>query len=262
MGSEVQVIQQQSAAVIPFQQIERMAHIVAKAGFFGVKTPEAAMAIMLLAQAEGVHPMEAVKDWHIMDIRGRTIVSMKAEAMQSRFEEAGGKIKWHKLGDDGASATFSHESGGEATIDWDVPRATKAGLIDKDVWKQYRRAMFRSRVVSEGVRTVLPRVLRGRRTPEENQNMEDPEIPGSKEEAIQGFGKPILSQELVDMYLRAMAESKTAAELTERYKMAYASAKAMSDDLRMGTFRNSYEARKGELEAPPEPTEKTEGQQI
>jgi hypothetical protein len=252
VSNEVQVIQHQSAAVVPFQQLEKMATVVAKSGLFGVKTYEAAIAVMLLAQSEGVHPMEAVKDWHIMEIKGRTIVSMKSEAMLSRFLEAGGKVKWHKLADDGASATFAHRDGGEATIDWDLPRAQRAGLADKDVWKQYRRAMLRSRVVSEGVRTVLPQVLRGRRTPEENMHMEDPEIPTTKEEAINGFGKPIMPQEIVDMSLRAMAEAESVGELTERYKMAYASAKAVNDEQRMNTFKLAYDARKGELQAPPE----------
>lgn len=250
MSNEIQVLPAQSGAVISFQQMERMATTVAKSGLFGVKTVESAMAIMLLAQSENVHPMEAVKDWHIMEIKGRTVVSMKAEAMLSRFLEAGGKVKWHKLSDDGVSATFSHRDGGEATIDWDVPRATRAGLINKDVWQQYRRAMFRSRVVSEGVRTVLPQVLRGRRTPEENMHIEDPDIPGSKEEAIAAFGKPILPQEIADMSLRAMAEAPDLATLTERYKMAYSSAKAVSDEQRMNTFKLAYDARKGELLQP------------
>lgn len=267
VSNEVQVIPQQQHAIVewPLQQIERVANVVAKSGLFGVKSVESAMAVMLLAQSEGVHPMEAVKDWHIMEIKGRTIVSMKAEAMLSRFQEAGGKVVWHKLSDDAVSATFSHPQGGEATIDWDVARATRANLINKDVWQQYRRAMLRSRVASEGIRTVLPQVLRGRRTPEENMHIEDPEIPGSKEEALAGFGKPILPQEVADMSLRAMAEAKTLSELTERYKMAYACAKAVNDEPRMHMFKMAFDARRGELELPaaePAAAQQSEGEVI
>lgn len=252
MVNELQTASQQSIALIPFQQLERMAIVVAKSGLYAAKSMESVLTVMLLAQSEGVHPMTAMQDWHIMNIKGTTVVSMKAEAMLSRFEEAGGRVKWHKLADDGAAATFSHASGGEVTIDWDVNRATKAGLIGKDMWKAYPRAMFRSRVVSEGIRTVLPRVLRGRRTPEENAHMEDAEMPGSKEEAIQNFGKPILPQEVVEMSIRAISEAKNSAELKERYKMAYAAAKAVNDEPRMNTFKLAYDARKGELEQPAE----------
>ena len=41
-----------STEVVPFQQMERMAIAVAKSGMFGARTPEQAMALMLMAQAE------------------------------------------------------------------------------------------------------------------------------------------------------------------------------------------------------------------
>ena len=51
MGSELTVRSEQAVAVHhSFQEMERMATYVAKAGIFGVKTVDAAMALMLLAQ--------------------------------------------------------------------------------------------------------------------------------------------------------------------------------------------------------------------
>ena len=43
-------------AIVPFGDIERMARAVATSNLFGVKTMEQAAALMLVAQAEGMHP--------------------------------------------------------------------------------------------------------------------------------------------------------------------------------------------------------------
>jgi len=48
-----------------------------------------------------------------------------------------------------------------------MDRAKAAGLTGKQTWKQYPRAMLRSRVISEGIRTVYPGVAVGIYTPEE-----------------------------------------------------------------------------------------------
>ncbi len=52
--------------LVPVQDIERMALAVAKSGLFGVKTADEAMALMLIAQAEGQHPAIAARDYHII----------------------------------------------------------------------------------------------------------------------------------------------------------------------------------------------------
>src|SRR5207253_3013162 len=44
------------------------------------------------------------------------------------------------------------------------------GLAGKDNWKNYPRQMLTARVISEGIRTVLPGVVAGVYTPEENQD--------------------------------------------------------------------------------------------
>ena len=42
--------------LVPVSEIKTMAEAVAKSGLFGVKTADEAMALMLIAQAEGQHP--------------------------------------------------------------------------------------------------------------------------------------------------------------------------------------------------------------
>jgi hypothetical protein len=153
--------------LITVDQIQTMANAVVKSQLFGMKTVEQATALMLIAQAEGYHPALAARDYHI--IQGRP--TLKAETMMARFQQQGGKVEWKTLTDEEVTATFSHPSGGSATITWTIEQAKKASLTGKDNWKNYPRAMLRARVVSEGIRTVFPGVVLGVYTPEEVQDI-------------------------------------------------------------------------------------------
>ena len=161
------------APMIPYGDMERMAAVIAQSGLFGVQHPTQALALMLIAQAEGLHPATAARDYHV--IQGRP--ALKTDAMLARFQAAGGRVQWHEYSDVVVAATFSHPAGGAVRIDWDMARAKAAGLAGKDVWRQYPRAMLRARVISEGIRTVYPGVLSGMYTPEEIRDMTPPKAP-------------------------------------------------------------------------------------
>lgn len=168
------VVVAEQSALVPLNDIERMAGYMVKSGLFGIKTPEQAVALMLIAQAEGMHPALASRDYHI--IQGRH--SLKADAMLARFISSGGKVQWHTYTDTEVSATFSHPSGGSVQISWDMARAKQADLGSKDNWKKYPRQMLRARVISEGIRTVYPGVAVGVYTPEEVQDFDEaPRMP-------------------------------------------------------------------------------------
>jgi hypothetical protein len=154
--------------LVPVQDIEKMALAVAKSGLFGVKTSEQAMALMLIAQAEGMHPAIAARDYHV--IQGRP--ALKADAMMARFQASGGKVEWTTYTDQEVTGVFSHPAGGSVSITWSFAMASKIGLTGKDNWKNYPRAMLRARVISEGIRTVYPGCVVGTYTPEEVQDFE------------------------------------------------------------------------------------------
>jgi hypothetical protein len=140
-----------------------MASAIVKSGLFGMKTPDQALALMIVATAEGRHPGSVASDYHI--IQGRA--SLKADSMLARFQQSGGRVEWHDHTNEKVSATFTHPAGGSLRIDWDMARAKAAGLGGKDNWKSYPRQMLRARVISEGVRATFPAVLNGMYTPEE-----------------------------------------------------------------------------------------------
>lgn len=150
--------------------VERVALAIAKGGLFGSKDPNAVLTLCLLAQAEGQHPAVVFRDYHI--ISGKP--AKKAEAMLRDFITSGGKVKWHKLDDECADATFTHPSG-EARIEWTLKRAQQAG-ISTPMWKKYPRQMLRSRVISEGIRTVFPGATSGLYEENEVADIEGVEI--------------------------------------------------------------------------------------
>jgi len=157
-----------STALVPVDQVERMALAVAKSGLFGVKTPDQAMALMLIAQAEGLHPAIAARDYHV--INGRP--TLKADAMMARFQTAGGSVRWGEYTEKRVVGTFSHPQGGSVEIEWTLDMAITAGLTKNPTWKSYPRQMLRARCISEGIRTVFPGVVVGTYTPEEAEDMD------------------------------------------------------------------------------------------
>lgn len=161
--SNTQLTTQVNTQSVALGDMQVMASAIVKSGLFGMKTPDQALALMIVATAEGRHPGSVASDYHI--IQGRA--SLKADSMLARFQQSGGRVEWHDHTNEKVSATFSHPAGGSLRIDWDMARAKAAGLGGKDNWKSYPRQMLRARVISEGVRATFPAVLNGMYTPEE-----------------------------------------------------------------------------------------------
>ena len=157
-------------ALVPINEIREMAEVASKSKMFGFKSTEEAMAIMLLCQAENMHPAIAMRDYHV--ISGKP--TLRADAMLGRFQQAGGLVKWEEYTDERVAGTFSHPNGGSVTVVWTFEMAKKIGLTGKDNWRNYARAMLRARCVSEGVRTVYPSCVVGVYTPEEVETFKTP----------------------------------------------------------------------------------------
>jgi len=169
-----------SNALVPVADIEKMAGAIAKSKMFGMKTTEEAFALMLIAQAEGMHPAIAARDFHV--IQGRP--TLKADAMLARFQNAGGKVQWDVYTDAEVTGTFSHPSGGSLKLTWTFAQAKSIGLTGKDNWKNYPRAMLRARCISEGIRTVYPGCVVGTYTAEELEEIPKAKDMGMVEEVV------------------------------------------------------------------------------
>jgi len=154
--------------LIPLNDIQTMAEVAAGSKMFGFKNPQEAMAIMLLCQAEDLHPAIAMRDYHV--IQGRP--ALKADAMLARFQQAGGSVNWKVYEDEQVTGIFSHPAGGSLEVTWTLAKAKLIGIASKDNWRNYPRAMLRARCVSEGIRSVYPGCVVGVYTPEEVQDFQ------------------------------------------------------------------------------------------
>lgn len=155
---------------VSMNDMERIAEAVARSNMFGMKTKEQALALMCIAQAEGMHPAIAARDYHVIQNRP----ALKADAMLARFQSAGGSVKWDEYTDTRVSGTFSHPQGGSIAVDWDMKRAKDAGLASRENWQKYPRQMLRARVISEAIRSIFPGVLVGFYTEEEVKDFDSP----------------------------------------------------------------------------------------
>ena len=154
-----------SNELIPFAEVKALADaVVASKLFAAFSMPQQALVLMMVAQAEGCHPMQAVQRYDV--IGGRP--AKKSDAMLADFQARGGKVAWLEITDKACEGEFSAPGLSQPVrIRWTIEQAQAAGLASKGTWKQYPRAMLRARVVSEGVRTSMPGVVAGLYTPEE-----------------------------------------------------------------------------------------------
>ena len=159
-----------TAPSFSFQDMHRMAVAIAKSNLFGVKDPDQALSLMMIAQADGIHPATVARDYSI--IQGQA--AKKAEAILRDYQRSGGRVEWHERTDTACSATFHHPAASPLRVDWNMERAAKAGLAGKDNWKKYPRAMLHARCVSEGCRATAPGSTGGMYTPEEVQDFDPP----------------------------------------------------------------------------------------
>jgi len=155
--------------LVAYSEMEQMATAIAASGLFGMKDKNSVLALMAVAQAEGLHPATAARDFHI--IQGRP--ALKADAMLARFQNAGGKVEWKDYTDAKVTGVFSHPNGGDLAVTWTIEQATKIGLVKPGSgWQKFPRAMLRSRCISEGIRSVFPGSVTGFYSPEEVSDFE------------------------------------------------------------------------------------------
>jgi len=150
--------------IVSVSDMAVMADSIVKSGFYGFKTKEQVMAVMLVAQAESKHPATVVQEYDI--IQGRP--ALKSQAMLARFQLAGGTVQWDEVTPNCVKGTFKHPSGGSLTVEWTMAMAKQAGLVrEGSGWTKYPEDMLRSRVISRAVRSVFPACILGHYAVEE-----------------------------------------------------------------------------------------------
>lgn len=156
--------------MIPLSDVQVLATAVARSNLFpAFKTPEQALVLMMMAQVEGCHPMQAVQRYDV--IQGKP--AKKSDAMLADFQQRGGTITWIEYTDEAVEAEFMSKGMAKpARVKWTYKQAEAAGLTSKQTWKQFKRQMLKARVISEGIRISDPGVVAGLYSPEEVQDFD------------------------------------------------------------------------------------------
>lgn len=167
--------------------LEAMAEAIVRGGMWPeIDTREKALSLMLLCQAEGLHPVSAMKRYHI--IEGKP--SMRADTMLAEYKRRGGRVRWiqrsaqvaeahfwHPETDpDGVTITVTYRELEEAGVTQSYDRRNQRWITKKN-YRCFPRQMLSARVVSEGVRLIDPGVVAGVYTPEEVSDFSGRDVP-------------------------------------------------------------------------------------
>jgi len=157
--------------IIAVSDMAVMADSIVKSGFYGFKTKEQVMAVMLVAQAENKHPASVVQEYDI--IQGKP--ALKSQAILARFQLSGGSVQWEEVTPKAVKGTFKHPQGGSLTVEWTIEMAKQAGIYrEGSGWSKYPEDMLRARVISRAVRSIYPACILGHYATEEVMDFDSP----------------------------------------------------------------------------------------
>jgi hypothetical protein len=142
------------SSIVPYSELQSMALSVTKSGMFGLKNENQAITLMLIAQAENIHPIQAIQMYSVIN----GMPALKTTEMIARYMRSGGKIVWLETTDKIAKAKFIFEEN-ELVYEYTIQDATKAQLTGKDNWKRMPKEMLRARCASSGIRMSNPASL-------------------------------------------------------------------------------------------------------
>ena len=157
--------------LVPVADMNVMAEAIVKSGFYGFKSKEQVMAVMLVAQAENKHPASVVQEYDI--IQGKP--ALKSQAILARFQLSGGSVQWDEVTPKKVKGTFKHPQGGSLTVEWTIEMAKQAGIYrEGSGWSKYPEDMLRARVISRAVRSIYPACILGHYATEEVMDFDSP----------------------------------------------------------------------------------------
>lgn len=162
--------------------VESVGKTFSQSGMFGVSTPAQGAVMAMTCMMEGLTPVEFGKTYDII----KNKLSMKSSAMQAKFQERGGRIKWIRSDAEVCEASFVHKDYAPdgVTIKVSLSELVERGVattfddkkkedVLKDNYRRHPAQMLRARAVSEGIRMVDPSIVSGIYTPEEISDFDD-----------------------------------------------------------------------------------------
>lgn len=143
--------------------------IFAKSGMFPDIKSQAQAVVKILAGKElGLSPFESMASIYI--VNGKLALTSKAMAGLIKKSKSYDYVV-KKLDNEECLISFIKGDTEIGVSSFSSKDAAKAGLINKDVWKNYPRNMLFARAVSNGIRWYCPEVISGYYTTEELEDL-------------------------------------------------------------------------------------------
>ena len=145
-------------ATYKFDELEKMADVLAQSKMFGSwDTKAKVLALLLISQTESSNPCIAVQRYFpITNAQGQTSTGKWAKAMHIDFLAAGGEIEWLVTNAQEAKATFTMPGRKPFTFGYTWAQAVRAKLTGKSNWLNHPDDMLRNAVVGKGLRAYHP----------------------------------------------------------------------------------------------------------
>jgi len=102
MTTQISTVPAPGQLISTLDEMYRVSPTLAASKLFGCDKEEQIFSLFMLAYAEGMNPALALRHFHIIDGK----FSMRADAMQGKFEASGCGILWHTRTDRECGATF------------------------------------------------------------------------------------------------------------------------------------------------------------
>jgi hypothetical protein len=148
---EALIVHQPAAPVNWSQEIEG-ARMLLKSGLLpqGIKTPEAALFIILTGKDLGLSPVQSLRSIHT--IQGK--IEVAADAQLGLFHRSGGKSHWRALTNEQAVLELHAPWLTEPHVESFTLEDAKRAKLGGDNWAKYPKAMLRSRAITAGLKSI------------------------------------------------------------------------------------------------------------
>jgi hypothetical protein len=115
-----------------------------------IKTPEAALFIILTGKDLGLSPVQSLRSIHV--IQGK--IEVAADAQLGLFHRSGGKSHWKALTNEQAILELHAPWLTEPHVESFTLEDAKRAKLGGDNWQKYPKAMLRSRAITAGLKSI------------------------------------------------------------------------------------------------------------
>ena len=172
-----------------FKEPMAMGEIFAKSGMFtDIKSATQAVVKIMAGKELGMTPFQSMASIYI--VNGK--LALTSQAMSSLIKKTKKyDYKVIKLDETECSIDFFQAEEKVGNSIFTFKDAAKAGLVNRDVWKNYPKNMLFARALSNGARFYAPDAICGYYTKEEVEDLEEEVLPIKTTVVIDTDGKDI-----------------------------------------------------------------------